>query len=175
MDPNRMIEPNMLSQREQWRQQVQEQIQQRELRRRQYADQNRAPDANVLAREKSRYELEERNTYAQRQKLEGGGEQYKQQLAETEQQIQQELAKHRERLAKLVRIRELAQKQNDAETVGRADKAIEKEQRRYEVMTARMERRKNALIKFAEQSAIDVNTGRAVERKDVNLPQAGNK
>ncbi len=46
-------------------------------------------------------------------------------------QMQQELAKHKERLAKLNRIRELAAKKNDAEMTARVDKLIAKENEVY--------------------------------------------
>lgn len=71
----------------------------------------------------------------------------------------QELAKHRERVAKLTRIRELAQQQGDTETVSRVDKLLEQNQQRYEAKTQRMERKKNLIIELQKKAAADKNTG----------------
>jgi len=147
--PQRQIDPNEMARREHTRQQMQEQIQQRALRRRQQADQNIAPDTNVP--------IGAKGIDALRQKPAAAGELHKQQLMEIEQQMKQEQAKYRERLAKLSRIRKLAQQQGDTAIVDRVDKLIEKDRQRYEVKTQRMERRKNAITAFLEKAAADAN------------------
>jgi hypothetical protein len=138
----RQVDPNEME-REQIRQQMRERAGQRRLR----ADQNEA-DANTP-----------RARVGPEAGGKGAGEQHQQQLTAVEQQLAQELAKHRERLARLSRIRELAQQQGDTETVGKVDKLIEKDRRRYEAKTQRMERRKNAIIEFQGKAAADLPSG----------------
>jgi predicted secreted protein len=166
--PDRQIDPNELARREHTRQQMQEQIQQRAIRRRQQADQNVAPDANVPPGAKGRHELGGKGTESLKQKPAAAGEQHKQQLMGIEQQMKQEQAKYRERLARLSRVRELAQQQGDSGIVDRVDKLIEKDRQRYEAKTQRMERRKNAITAFLEKAAADKNKGG--DDADTNKP-----
>lgn len=156
--PQRQIDPNELARREHTRRQMQEQIRQRTIRRRRQADQNVMPDTNLPPGAKDRREL-------------GAGELHKQQLMEIEQQMKQEQAKYRGRLAKLSRIRELAQQQGDNAIVERVDKLVEKDRQRYEAKTQRTERRKNAITAFLEKAAADKNKG-ADSEKDSNRPPA---
>jgi hypothetical protein len=136
--PGRQVDPNEIARREQMRRQMQ----QRTIRRQQ-ADLNAMPDANLPGPRIRKGPLT--------------GEQYKQQLAEIEKQLQQEQAKYRERLAKLSRIRELADKQADTATVERTNKLIEQDRHHYEAKTRRLERRKNAITAYLEKAAADAN------------------
>ncbi len=61
----------------------------------------------------------------------GKGKGQAQQAQALQKQVQQEQAKHMERLARLNRIRELAEKKGDKDTVARVDKLIAKEQEVY--------------------------------------------
>jgi hypothetical protein len=150
--PNRQVDPNEITRREQRRQQMREQIEERSSQRRRLADQNEAVDANILRGAKSRPEPGGRGADALKRKAVGAGEQHKQQLKAVEQQLAQEQVKHRERVAKLTRIRELAQQQGDTETVGKVDKLIEQDRQRYEAKTQRMERRKNAITEMMKKA-----------------------
>jgi hypothetical protein len=100
----------------------------------------------------------------------GSGKRHVQQLEAVSKQIVHENAKHRERLAKLNRIRELAQESGDAKTVERVDKLIEKQKERYDVKSERMQTRRKKILEFAKRSA-DANVpgekstvGAAVEK-----------
>jgi hypothetical protein len=77
-----------------------------------------------------------------------------QQLLVLERQLTNEETKHRDRLARLSRIRELAQQQGDSETVARVDGVLEKEKQLYEMRTLRMSSRKQRIIESQE----DVNS-----------------
>ena len=158
----RQVDPNEMAKREQIRQQMRERAGQRRLR----ADQN-AVDVNTPG-EKGRPELGGKGPGALRQKVVGSDQQHKQQLKAVEQQLAKELAKHRERVAKLTRIRELAQQQGDTETVGKVDKLLEQDRQRYEAKAQRMERRKNAIIEFQGKAAADKNKSGA--DADTNKP-----
>jgi hypothetical protein len=72
-----------------------------------------------------------------------------------EQMMSQEQAKHRDRLARLNRIRELAQEQGDTETVARVDKLLEQEKLRYEAKTLRIQRRKDRMAEFMERVELE--------------------
>ncbi len=164
---SRQVDPNELAQRERARRQMREQIEQRSSQRRRQADQNEAADINAPGA-KGRRELGGKGKDAMKQKAVATGEQHHQQLMAVEKQMQAEQAKHRERLARLSRIRELAQQQGDTKTVERVDKLIEKDQQRYEAKTQRMERRKNAMIKFQEKAAEEKTRGG--DDADTNKP-----
>jgi hypothetical protein len=155
--PGRPMDSNELGRREQRRQQMREQMQERSSRRRLRADQNEAVDTNIPRGVKGRQEPGGKGKDALKQKAVAAGEQYRRQLTEVEHQLAQEEVKHRERLARLSRIRDLAQQQGDTETVGKVDKLIEKDRQRYEAVTQRMERRKNAITEFMEKAAADKN------------------
>jgi hypothetical protein len=130
-----------MTRREQRRQQMREQIEERSSQRRRLADQNEPADINAP---RAKIRPEQAGKYA--------GEQHKQQLKAVDQQLAQEQAKHRERLAKLTRIRELAQQQGDTETVGKVDKLLEQDRQRYEAKTQRIERRKNAITEMMKKA-----------------------
>jgi hypothetical protein len=166
--PDRQIDPNELTRREQRRQQMRGQIEERSSRRRRSADQNEAVDANIPRGLKGRQEPGGKGKDALKQKAVASGEQYRRQLTEVEHQLAQEEVKHRERLARLSRIRELAQQQGDTETVGKVDKLIENDRQRYEAVTQRMERRKNAITEFMKKAAADKNKSGA--DADTNKP-----
>jgi hypothetical protein len=81
--------------------------------------------------------------------------QHQQQLTAIEQQMSHEQAKHMDRLARLKRIRELAQQQGDTETLARVDKLLGQEQQRYDAKTRRMTHRKDRVVEFSEKAAQD--------------------
>ena len=85
------------------------------------------------------------------------GPQLQQRMTAIEQQITNEEAKHRERIARLGRIRELAQQQGDAEMVSKTDKVLEEEKQRYEMITQRMEQRKERVTDALNKAAQDAN------------------
>ncbi|HUT31182.1 MAG TPA: hypothetical protein VMX13_15410 [Sedimentisphaerales bacterium] len=68
-----------------------------------------------------------------------------QQLSSFQQQISQEEQKHLERMAKLNRIRELAEKKDAKESIARVGKLVQKEQMRYERKREQMQRRMSML------------------------------
>jgi hypothetical protein len=83
--------------------------------------------------------------------------QRQQSLTTIEEQIAQEEAKHRDRLARLTRIRELAQQQGNTELVAKTDKLLEEENQLYAAKTQRMSHRRNRMIEFADKNTPDVN------------------
>jgi hypothetical protein len=85
------------------------------------------------------------------------GPQLRQRMTAIEQQITNEEAKHCERIARLGRIRELAQQQGDAEMVTKTDKVLEEEKQRYEMITQRMEQRKERVTDALNKAAQDAN------------------
>jgi len=98
-------------------------------------------------------------------------------LTAIEQQLSQAEAKHRDRLARLNRIRELAQQQGNTEAVAQADKLLEEEQKRYDMVTQRMEHRKNRVEEFSKKAATEKDKRKIGEGggKDINRPAAENK
>jgi hypothetical protein len=74
-----------------------------------------------------------------------------------EQQITQEEAKHRDRLARLTRIRELAEQQGNTELVAKTDKLLEEENQLYIAKIQRMSHRRNRVIGFTDNNTPDVN------------------
>jgi hypothetical protein len=109
-----------------------------------------------------------------------------QRLAVLEQQISYEEAKHMDRLARLSRIRELAQQQGNTETVGRVDKLLEEEQQLYDAKTRRMEHRRNIIVEPSEKTSPDKGLSRrraepdrkgigAGRNRDGNQPPAENR
>jgi len=99
--------------------------------------------------------------------------QHQQQLTAIEQQMSHEQAKHMDRLARLKRIRELAQQQGDTETLARVDKLLGQEQHRYDAKTQRMTHRKDRVVEFSEKAAQDKSkkAADADADKDSNRPQ----
>jgi hypothetical protein len=86
-----------------------------------------------------------------------------------EHQIVVEENKHRNRTARLNRIRELAQQQNDANTIARVDKLIGKDKPRYDAKMQRMKHRKDLVIEFSQRAAPP--QGGADVNKHSNQPQ----
>jgi len=84
------------------------------------------------------------------------GDMRNRQLRAVGKQIAREENKHRERLAKLNRIRELAQQTGDTKILERADKLVEKQMQRYDVRSQRMQTRQKKILDFAKKEA-DVN------------------
>ena len=167
-EPNQQAEPNrqagVVDQREQLRQQAKEQMRQRALQRRGgEARFGQTPDSNAPAGAKVRDE--------QIDKTIADNPQSQQRLTAIEQQIAGEENKHRDRTARLNRIRELAQQQNNADTLARVDKLVEQEKRRYDVKTQRMRHRRDMVVEFSQRNA--PVRGGADANKSSNQPQAG--
>ena len=80
----------------------------------------------------------------------GKGKWHQQQLQAVEKQMLHEEAKHLWRVARLKRIRELAE--GDTKTTARVDKLLEKEQKRYDRKRQRMQERKQKILLLAEKS-----------------------
>lgn len=162
-EPNRPPSEVNQQQLEQLRQQAKERMRQRALQRRGgAAGFGQTLDANAPAGAKVRDE--------QINKTIADNPQRQQQLTMIEQQITVEEIKHRDRTARLNRIRELAQQQNNADVIARVDKLVGQEKRFYDAKTQRMRHRKNLVIEFSQkpapaQGATDAN-------KDSNLPPA---
>lgn len=81
------------------------------------------------------------------------GKEHQQQLKAIQRQMAHEQAKHRRRLARLNRIRELAAKEGLTETVERVDKLLEKEQQRYDRKHQRIQQRRQKVLQLAEKSS----------------------
>jgi hypothetical protein len=112
-------------------------------------------DANGLSAVKGRGEPNGREEAAG--KTPAKGAQRQQQFTNIEQQISQEEAKHRDRLARLMRIRELAEQQGNTEMVAKSDKLLEDENKLYVSKIQRMSHRRNRIIEFADKNTPDVN------------------
>ncbi len=158
--PNRPVDANEMTQRDKTHQQMREQMREQAIRRHRLADQNEMADMNAPGA-KGRREMAGKTA----------GEMHKQQLKMLEQQTSQELAKHRERVAKLTRIRDLAQQQGDTKTVERVDKLLEQDKNRYEAMTKRMERRKNTIIEFQKKATEEKQKGDDDAGKNSDRPE----
>jgi len=102
-----------------------------------------------------------------------GGTARQQQPADVNQRIAQGQAKHLERLARLNRVRELAQQQNNTDTVARADKLLNEENRLYEAKMQRMTAFKNRMAEHSKRTARQA--GAAEANKDGNRPPSINK
>jgi len=89
------------------------------------------------------------------------------QLKEIEQQISAEQATHRERIARLDRIRQLAQQQGNAEVLGKVDNILKQENQVYSAKSQRLEHRKNRVIEFSGKNK---PPGAADANKNVNQP-----
>jgi len=166
-EPNQQAGPNrqagVVDQREQLRQQAKERMRQRALQRRGgEAGFVRTLDANAPAGAKVRYEPVDKTI--------ADNPQSRQRLTVIEQQIAGEENKHRDRTARLNRIRELAQQQNNADTLARVDKLVEQEKRRYEAKTQRMRHRRDMVVEFSQRNA--PVRGGADANKNSNQPQA---
>lgn len=80
------------------------------------------------------------------------GKGHQQQLKSLKTQMVHEEAKHRRRIARLKRIRELAAEENDTKTVERAAKLLEMELLRHNRKRQRMQEREQKALQLAEKS-----------------------
>jgi hypothetical protein len=159
-------EPNLQAEQqgEQIRQQARQRIRQQALQRRGgKAGFGRTLDTNTPAGAKGRNEPFDKTI--------AGDSQRQQQLTMVEQQIAVEENKHRNRTARLNRIRELAQQQNDANTIARVDNLIGKDKPRYDAKMQRMKHRKDLVIEFS-QRAVPPQGGADANKHSNNQPQA---
>jgi hypothetical protein len=90
----------------------------------------------------------------------GKGKGQDQQAQALQKQLQHESDKHKDRLAKLNRIRELAAKKNDAETIARVDKLIAKENEVY----ARKLQQLQGQPRATPQLQLPAGAGKAAEK-----------
>ncbi|MGA2171728.1 MAG: hypothetical protein ABSG82_01770 [Sedimentisphaerales bacterium] len=100
-----------------------------------------------------------------------------QRLAVLEQQMSYEEAKHKDRLARLNRIRELAKQQDNTEIVGRVDKLLEEEQQLYIAKTQRIEHRKSMIAGPSGKTSPDRGGNETGDgrNRDSNRPGVGDK
>lgn len=80
------------------------------------------------------------------------GKGHQQQLKSLKTQMVHEEAKHRRRIARLKRIRELAAEENDTKTVERVAKLLEMELLRHNRKRQRMQEREQKALQLAEKS-----------------------
>jgi len=178
-DPNRRLDPNaraaFAKQMEQMRQQTRKRAmeQGRQLPGGRPGRSRPMRDVNAPPGDKGEPNIRVRN--APGEKMMDEGARHQQRLTAIEQQISNEEAKHRDRLARLERIRELAQQQNDTETLARVNKLIEQEQRLYDAKTLRMTHRKSRIAEFSEKAASDKDKKKTGADKDGNQPAVENK
>jgi hypothetical protein len=162
-DANRPAEPNRhaaMPNPEQLRQKTRERMREhvkerREMGSRGQMNPRRTTDINALAGVKGK--MKDRGA-APGEKPAVVSAEHQQQLEMIEQQISHEEAKHRDRLARLNRIRELAQQQGDTEKVARVDNLFPEEQRRYDMKMNIMDRGKKTIIELSQQPASDSNS-----------------
>jgi hypothetical protein len=81
------------------------------------------------------------------------GREHLQQAVALEKQLAQELEKHQSRVARLNRIKELAEQQQDAKTVDRVEKLLAKEQQRYQHKYERMQQKGEKVEQLGEKAA----------------------
>ncbi|MHC4075752.1 MAG: hypothetical protein ACYSRR_00475 [Planctomycetota bacterium] len=86
----------------------------------------------------------------QKAKAKAKGKTHQQQLKAIDDQIAHEEAKHLERKARLERIRQLAEEENNQETIDRVNKLIEKEQHRHDRKITKLKQRKRKIQQRAE-------------------------
>jgi hypothetical protein len=107
--------------------------------------------------------------------MRGKGKEHQQQLKAIETQMVHEEAKHRRRIARLKRIRELAAKENDTKTVERVAKLMEMELRRHGHKLQRIQEREQKALPLAEKS-ISEETQKAIKKDaDKRKPKAKEK
>lgn len=97
------------------------------------------------------------------------GKEHQQQMKALEKQLMHEEAKHRRRVARLNRIRELAAEQGDTKTLERVDKLLKMEQHRYTRMGERMQVKDERVLQIT-----DVNISREARKTigtEPNKPQ----
>ena len=87
-----------------------------------------------------------------KEKSSAKGKGHKQQLEAVLKQLSHEEAKHLKRVARLQRIRELAEAKGNIATIERIDKLMGKEQNRYERKTRRMLEREQRILALTEQA-----------------------
>jgi len=98
--------------------------------------------------------------------IKGKGKEHQQQLKAFEAQMLHEEAKHRRRIARLKRIRELAVEENDTKTVKRVAKLLEMELLRHNRKRQHMQEREQKALKLAEKSLSE--EAQKVIKKDTN-------
>lgn len=123
--------------REQQRDRQQERVRERERTR-------QARKRMVRGKAEDKGETAERGT--------AKGKEHQQQLKAVKRQMAHEVAKHRNRVARLRRIRQLATEEGKTETVERVDKLLEKEQKRYDSKWQRMQERRQKILQFGEKT-----------------------
>ncbi len=109
----------------------------------------------------------------------GKGKGHQQQLKSLKTQMVHEEAKHRRRIARLKRIRELAAEENDTKTVERVAKLLEMELLRHNRKRQRMQEREQKALQLAEKS-LSEETQRVINpapprggvKKDTNKKKA---
>jgi hypothetical protein len=108
------------------------------------------------------------------EKGKGKGKGAEQQAKAFQKQLQQEQAKHMERVARLNRIRELALKQGDTTTVARVDKLIAKEQEVFGRKQVRIQGQPRATLPptGAEKTAPPTTVGPDEAAKGKAMPPA---
>lgn len=94
------------------------------------------------------------------------GKGHQQQLKSLKTQMVHEEAKHRRRIARLKRIRELAAEENDTKTVERVAKLLEMELLRHNRKRQRMQEREQKALQLAEKSLSE--EAQRVIKKDTN-------
>ena len=95
-----------------------------------------------------------------------------QQLRAADTQITYEQEKHSDRVARLQRIRQLAQEKGKTDTVERIDKLLEKEQKRFDAKQERINRRREKIVQGAEEEPKAKIKATAEEDVDKSKPRA---
>ncbi|MBN2019702.1 MAG: hypothetical protein JW749_05700 [Sedimentisphaerales bacterium] len=155
------------------RQRSRDRIHQRAIeRRRRVMDGNGLPrDVNVNRPRRDVNEAMLKERAARRQLSES--ELRQRQMRVVDKQLTIEETKHRERFARLTRIRELSQQQGDAEATARVDRLLKKENKMYEMVMQRIKLRKEKItgsesrqapVKDKKQPASPAKRGEPGER-----------
>jgi len=157
---------------EQARQQAIDRMRQRVMERRGKAPQF---DSNIVdvnsARLRARRELIGNRTSAENAVVKGTRQEEEMNvMGEISNQVE---AKHRDCIARLNRIRDLARQQGDTETVARANKLFEKETKLYDAKAQRIQHRKEMIVQSPAKILSDKDkkqTG-SEARQDINQPK----
>jgi hypothetical protein len=172
MDPNQRFEPNQLppmlssesggepnqqqimearQRAERMRRQTRQRILEQSNQRRRQTGEGpfRRTDANAFTAMGDKGKVRDETA----QQIPEKGIQRQQQVVSVEQQLAHEEEKHRERVARLNRIRELAEQQGNTEAIARVDTLLEQEKRHYEAKTQRMQHRKDTMAQIEEKAA----------------------
>ncbi|MHC4574781.1 MAG: hypothetical protein ACYS76_11745 [Planctomycetota bacterium] len=117
-------------------------------------------------REKRRAEMEEAARTRDANKAGGlaKGKEHQQQMQQLQNQMAREQHKHMERLAKLKRIQELARQTDSKDTLARAQKLMQKEQRRFSLKRQRMDMRMRMLERMQGRAAVPPHERRLGEK-----------